>query len=213
MGNTWCGQDYDMTTKRKKYYAYKVPRTGEGGIVGGWSECEKKVKGEKDARFKGFPAHEDAEEWLKRGAGYTVKKKFSHGVYFDAGTGRGEGVEVSVTDEEGNDLLHEALPKGKINRFGKYLLGSDVTNNHGELLACRFAIEIAMKKKIKHIFGDSRLVIDYWSKGYMNMKDVTPETIELAYEVSDLRKDFERSGGRIAHIPGEDNPADLGFHR
>ena len=31
------------------------------------------------------------------------------GIYFDAGTGRGAGVEISVTDEQGKNLLHKAL--------------------------------------------------------------------------------------------------------
>lgn len=197
----------------KKYYAYSVPRTGKRGIVDSWKECEKIVSGEKEAHFKGFKTRADAAKWLQAGADYSFKKKLPQGVYFDAGTGRGSGVEVSVTDENGNDLLHEIIPKKKINRFGKYLLGAEATNNFGELLACRFALEIAVKKNIKKIFGDSRLVIDYWSKGYMNMKEMTPETIELAYIVSSLRKDFERNGGRIEHISGDDNPADLGFHK
>jgi len=197
----------------QKFYAYSVPRTGKRGIAENWKECEKIVKGEENARFKGFKSRADAEEWLRLGADYSVKKKLPKGIYFDAGTGRGQGVEVSVTDEEGSDLLHEILPKKKINRFGKHLLGAEATNNFGELLACRFALEVAVKKNIKKIFGDSRLVIDYWSKGYMNMKEMAPETIELAYMVSSLRKDFERRGGRMEYVSGDDNPADLGFHK
>lgn len=197
----------------KKFYAYHVPRTGKHGIAESWDECQKIVFGEENARFKGFKSRAEAEEWLRAGADYAHKKEMPKGVYFDAGTGRGMGVEVSVTDENGKSLLHLIISKKDINKFGKHLLGAEATNNFGELLACRFALEIAAKKKIKKIFGDSRLVIDFWSKGYMNMKDMAPETIELAYIVSSLRKDFERRGGRIEYVSGDDNPADLGFHK
>ena len=198
---------------QNKFYAYSVPRTGRSGIAESWKECEKFVKGEKDARFKGFKSRKEADDWLEAGADYSIKKKLPKGVYFDAGTGRGQGVEVSVTDENGKDLLCEIILKKKLNRFGKLVLPKDITNNYGELLGCEYAIKLALKNNVKKIFGDSRLVIDYWSKGYMNMKDVMPETIELAYTVSSLRKEFERKGGSIEYISGEDNPADLGFHR
>src|SRR3989344_4910466 len=89
---------------KQKIYAYSVPRTGKQGIAESWKECEKIVKGEENARFKGFKSRSDAEEWLRLGADYSVKKKMPSGIYFDAGTGRGQGVEVSVTDEEGSDL-------------------------------------------------------------------------------------------------------------
>lgn len=197
----------------KKYYAYRLPKTGESGICDNWEECKKIVSGKTDARYKGFSSLADAEEWIGQGADYLHKKEMPKGIYFDAGTGRGDGVEVSVTDEGGKDLLQLALPKKKINKHGKLLLGADATNNFGELLGCKYALEIAKKKNIKHIFGDSRLVTDYWSKGYVKMEEVMPETIELALEVATLRKEFEKKGGKIEHVSGAENPADLGFHR
>lgn len=198
---------------KQKFYAYSVPSTGKHGIAESWEECKKFVSGEENARFKGFKSREEAEEWLRLGADYSHKKEMPEGVYFDAGTGRGMGVEVSVTDECGKNLLHLVISKKDINKHGKHLLTPDATNNYGELQGFKWALVIAEKKRIKKIFGDSRLVIDYWSKGYMNMKEVTPDTIELAYSVSSLRKDFERKGGRVEYVSGDDNPADLGFHR
>ncbi|MCX6702863.1 MAG: RNase H1/viroplasmin domain-containing protein, partial [Candidatus Wolfebacteria bacterium] len=79
----------------KKYYAYLIPGSGDKGITENWKDCEKKVKGVENARFKSFKAKKDAEEWLKQGADYEFKKTQIPGVYFDAGTGRGNGVEVS----------------------------------------------------------------------------------------------------------------------
>ena len=100
-----------------------------------------------------------------------------------------------------------------LNRFGKYALGDSATNNYGELLAMRHALEIAAKKKTRKIFGDSKLVIDFWSKWRIKRNDVPPETARLAKEVAEERLKFERRGGSVRYISGADNPADLGFHR
>ncbi|TRZ64080.1 MAG: reverse transcriptase-like protein [Spirochaetia bacterium] len=198
---------------KNKYYAYFVPRTRGKGITDNWKNCEKMVKGETGARFKGFSEKKEAEEWLKKGANYDSKKELESGIYFDAGTGRGNGVEVSVVDENGNNLLADVLPKKELNEFGKYLLKGGETNNYGELLACKFALKIAIKKKAKKVFGDSKLVINYWSKGSVKEENFSREFFELVDSVMDLRKKFEKKGGVIIHLPGKDNPADLGFHR
>lgn len=198
---------------RNKYYAYFVPRTGESGVVDNWKDCEKMVKGETGARFKGFSDKKEAQEWLGKGASYDLKKELESGIYFDAGTGRGKGVEVSVVDESGNNLLDNVLAKKELNEFGKHLLKNGETNNYGELLACKFALEIAVKKKAKKVFGDSKLVINYWSKGFVKEENFSPEFFELIDLIMDLRKKFEKGGGAIIYISGKDNPADLGFHR
>lgn len=197
---------------KKKFYSYIVPSKRLKGVAEDWAECEKLVKGEVGARFKGFSTREEAEEWLKQGGRYEVKsvKKLELGVYFDAGTGRGEGVEIRVTDEKGKNILHKVLSKKELTA-GKHLLGKEVTNNYGELLACKYAIEIAMAEDIKRVFGDSKLVIEFWTKWHVK-KEVPEETFKLAREVAGLRKEFEEQGGEVIRISGDDNPADLGFH-
>ncbi len=261
-----------MASSGNKFYAYFVPARrslGEGrpricksGVADSWGKCGKIVTGEEGARYKGFKTRDEAEKWLELGADYQIKiaKKLEPGIYFDAGTGRGQGVEISVTDEKGKNLLHKTIPKNELNRFGKLLLDSDATNNYGELLAMRYAIEIAGKKKmnnrtaercdihrsriavihpargrglcfprrnsslpvragcscgenIKKVFGDSKLVVDYWSKWRFKRNDLPEQTVELAENVSRLRSDFEKRGGAVKRISGGDNPADLGFHR
>jgi viroplasmin and RNaseH domain-containing protein len=205
--------------KKQKYYAYFVPQTGACGVTEDWSKCEAKVKGKTGARFKAFDSKSDAEAWLLGGAVYEPKAmkpipKLKPGIYFDAGTGRGAGVEVSVTDEKGKNLLHKALSKKDLNRFGKHRVQDDAaTNNYGELLALRYALTIAKKLKVKKIFGDSKLVIDYWSKWHMKRKALPEETVELAGKVARMREAFEKRGGAVARITGDYNPADLGFHR
>jgi ribonuclease HI len=154
-----------MAKKKNNFYAYLVPVGGgaaagktEQGIVDNWPTCEKKVSGKYGARFKGFETREQAEAWLAGGAQYDAKPivKLQPGIYFDAGTGRGDGVEISVTDEHGKNLLHKALSKSELNQHGKHLIANEAaTNNYGELLALSYALEIAKKMKVKHIFGDS----------------------------------------------------------
>ena len=215
----------------KKYYAYRLAG-GRAGVCDSWKDCEKIVSG-RDARFKGFPSLSEAENWLSGGAKYDVKikgnlpshlkhpkKPLGVGVYFDAGTGRGNGVEISVTDLSGENLLHRVMAKSKINEFGKHHLGKSFTNNYGELMACEQALKLAIKnltKKIhpeqsRRIFGDSKLVIEYWSRGYIKRNELPAATVKLADKVAVLRKEFESLGGEVGRVSGDDNPADLGFH-
>ena len=195
-----------------KYYAYIIPHADIIGITESWDECKQIVLGKTGAKYKGFHTKKDAEYWLKHGADYSAKKRLAQGIYFDAGTGRGHGVEISVTDEKGSDLLVMILLKKLINRHGKHLVGRHVTNNYGELLACKYALILALQKNITRVFGDSNLVITYWSKGHIK-NNISKDTIMLAYEVAKLRSEFESKGGKIIHISGDDNPADLGFHK
>jgi ribonuclease H-related protein len=200
--------------KPKKYYAYLIPRTGARGVTDSWPECDRKVKGVFGARYRGFTSPAAAEAWLAAGAQYEAKipANLAPGIYFDAGTGRGDGVEISVTDEKGKDMLVRALAKSKINRFGKHLLARNFSNNYGELLACKYALKLAIKEDIKKIFGDSKLVIDFWSRGFYNDEKLEPATIKLIGEVKKLRAQFDKAGGMVGRVSGADNPADLGFH-
>jgi ribonuclease HI len=201
-----------INLKSKKFYAYLVPGKDMRGITEQWSECEKIVRGQKGARYKSFKTQREAEEWLRSGGDYkSLAKKIEAGIYFDAGTGRGQGVEVSVTDERGRNLLHELVSKKFLNKYGKLLL-SGKTNNYGELLACRYALELAIRNGQNRVFGDSKLIISYWSKGIIKKDALPVETVELAYEVRKLRREFENSGGKLEYVSGDVNPADLGFH-
>lgn len=200
--------------KLKKYYAYFVPNMGTKGITDNWNECDAIVSGVPNAKFKGFKTREEAERWLNAGADYSIKHIASEkGVYFDAGTGSGQGVEISVTDEKGNSLLDKVLSPSYINKRGKHWIFTNATNNYGELLACNYALQIANKLCIKKVFGDSKLIIDFWSLGRIKHDGNNPKTIKLAQEVAKLRKEFEKSGGNIEYISGGENPADLGFHK
>jgi len=197
---------------KKKYYAYSVGK--EKGIVDNWADCERIVAGVPGAKFKGFVMQEEAEKWLDAGADYKIKHiGLEKGIYFDAGTGSGNGVEISVTDENGDSLLYKVLPEKEINSRGFHLIGKNTTNNFGELLASKYALQIAIDEKCFKIFGDSRLVVEYWSKGFIKKDNLPEETIKLSQEVKTLRKKFEHQGGKMFLISGGSNPADLGFHK
>ena len=197
--------------KKKKYYAYTI--NGSKGIVESWRKCEQIVSGVPGAKYKGFETFDEAARWLEAGADYSVKHIAADaGIYFDAGTGAGTGVEISVTDARGSGLLYLVLSENLLDEDGHYKIKRNATNNFGELLACKYALEIAQKIGSKKIFGDSALVLDYWSKGYVK-KDKSEETITLAEEVKHFREKFEKNGGQVLQISGGANPADLGFHK
>ena len=198
-----------------------VPGEKKSGISDDWEKVKKIVSG-KEARYKSFNTKSEADAWLAAGANYgppraarkrEAQKTLESGIYFDAGTGGGEGVEISVTDEKGKNLLHKVLLRKELTKRGKYLIGRGATNNYGELLAMKHALNLAEKEGIKKIFGDSKLIIDYWSKYAIKKKEVAPETVELSLEVSELREEFESRGGSVSRVSGDVNPADLGFHR
>lgn len=211
---------------KNKFYAYYLTETNEKGITSFWSDCEKIIKG-KSAKYKGFKTQQEASEWLSNGAKYeyntdkTSSKAYKkveftelkEGIYFDAGTGRGIGVEVRLTNEKGENLLPLIAPKEYINEFGNYLAPKGSTNNYGELFGCYTALKLALSEGVKEIFGDSKLILDYWSKGHAKINELPPATVKLIGEVSKLRAEYERSGGKLTHVSGDINPADLGFHR
>ena len=191
---------------KQKYYAYLIDGK-QKGVTDNWLECQEIVAG-KNAKYKSFESTQAAKAWLDAGADYQLKNiALEDGIYFDSGTGSGNGVEINITDRKGKSFVKKLLPEG-------------VTNNFGELSACKIALEIAIKEmknpstrlRAGKVFGDSKLVIEYWSKGHIKY-EVGEETVNLAQEVKILRKEFESQGGKISLISGSSNPADLGFHK
>ncbi|MCU0652739.1 MAG: ribonuclease H family protein [Candidatus Pacebacteria bacterium] len=197
---------------KKKYYAYRVDI--EQGVTESWPECQKIVSGIPAAKYKSFESRGEAERWLEAGANYRIKHIAAEiGVYFDAGTGGGNGVEINVADARGNGLLFKVLPEADLSAKGHYKIPGKVTNNYGELLACKYALMVALQDNAQKVFGDSKLIVDYWSKGHIKLDNNDPETVALAREVGRLRWQFEKKGAVIVRISGGANPADLGFHK
>ncbi|MBQ3437076.1 MAG: ribonuclease H family protein [Fusobacterium sp.] len=212
----------------KKFYAYFF-NNKENGIVETWDDCKKIVQ-KSNARYKSFPSFSEAKIWIDTGANYEKKnrstfeeKELEEAVYFDAGTGRGRGVEVRITDKLGKSLISviqddnfEFFLKKNfwfINEFENIELGKEKTNNFGELLGLYLAMECAKKMSLTKIYGDSKLVITYWSKGQFHADKLPENTVNLIKKVIENRKKIEASGISVRHISGDKNPADLGFHK
>ena len=214
---------------KQKYYAYFFDEKNNG-IVDNWGECEKIVHGTK-ARYKSFIDKSVAQEWLDSGASYErniglnapINATLEKGIYFDAGTGRGIGVEVRITNENKENILDKISPSAlkKLlkdttwikNEFGNIQVEPGKTNNFGELIGFYFALNCAKILKQNVISGDSRLVIDYWSLGRFHESNLESDTINYINKVILLRKEIEKNKGVVKHISGDINPADLGFHK
>lgn len=207
--------------KKKKWYAYQT--ISNSGIVVNWEDCRKIVENEKGARYKSFKSIEKAKKWLESGAKYENKKLKKEiekweldddAIYFDSGTGGKKGVEVSVCEKDGLPLLFLVVPENRITEKGTMILDKKKTNNFGELAALYLALLVAKKLNKIVICGDSKLVIDYWSKGFVSKnKRKDEELIKLIDKIIPLREEFEKKGGKIIKIKGSINPADIGFHR
>jgi len=212
----WLSTGGNYEKKSDKFYACFYTQSNTGVITNNWDECKILTRGG-DVRYKSFKSRKEAENWINTGGVYETKQmlqdKLPQGIYFDAGTGRGIGTEVRVTDKYGKSILHHFLSQEKINEFDNYLTKPGSTNNFGELLGCYIALNIAIKSNEKKIYGDSKLIIEYWSKGYIKVKNLNTDTVELAKKVVKLRKEFEKLGGSIHHVSGDINPSDLGFHK
>ncbi|MBI5489846.1 MAG: viroplasmin family protein [Deltaproteobacteria bacterium] len=216
------GAHYEQADRPAKWYAWVVG--DERGVCSTWPECERIVRGRR-ARYRGFDDRQAAERWLTEGAPQRDQSRDKRealdalperAVFFDSGTGPGRGVEVNVTDREGVPVAHLAVPEeGELSPQGTVLLGRKRTNNYGELYGCLLALRVAERLGARHIFGDSRLVLDFWSHGHVTAEKRAsdPALAALAALVRAARAAFEREGGSLAHVPGGINPADLGHHR
>lgn len=212
----WLNSGAEYKPKTGKFYAYYFQNENQGGICLTWDECQKVISNKK-ASYKSFKTKSEAEKWINDGGRYLTKQELQSnlpdGIYFDAGTGRGIGVEVRVTNKLGQSILERLLPSNKINQYGNYLTKEGSTNNFGELLGIYIALKISINESCKNIYGDSNLIIEYWSKGFAKRNELPKETVELIEKVVLLRKEFEKNGGIIKHVSGDINPADLGFHK
>ncbi len=90
-------------------------------------------------------------------------------------------------------------------------------NNGAELLALVAGLRIALHSKGKYneIYSDSDLCIRFWSISVTPKKKKLMDPIKVKFieELIELRKQFEVLGGKITKISGDDNLADLGFHK
>lgn len=195
----------------------------EQGIETSWESCQARVLG-RSARYRGFKTRPEAQAWLDAGGVYEsrVGRKAAaraelpeDAIFFDAGTGRGLGTEVNVTDRDGVPMVHLAKPRFPVTEFGTVRLPAGKTNNFGELLGCFYALRIARATGRRRVCGDSELVLSWWSRNRVgaDKRETDPDLVLLAGLTARERQAFEAAGGVLEHVSGSVNPADLGFHR
>lgn len=151
-------------------------------------------------------------------------------IYCDGGHNKHTGEEAwgSVVDEENNDLIpiYKDLLNDMIIKRVKLPVGdrwiivskfSDVStqqNNGAELLAMVASLRIATynQKVFTHIYSDSELIVKWWSKRLdeKKMKSMDKKKVEYILEMIELRKKYN---GEIVKISGDNNLADLGYHK
>lgn len=216
------------------FYAVFDIETQNMAIYDSWNEAFPHINGQKVRHMK-FSNKEDAQNWLERGALYELKnydnmseiqklkKQYesfeADGLFCDAGKSSKENFcLVNVTKLNGERLFAnyskiifensalEVTPEGFIKLPNK-------TNNYGELMALALALTHIKTHKlnVRHIYSDSSLVINYWSKGIANVPN--KETMTLIDQTTKLRKEFEKECGKVRLISGDINPADIGRHK
>lgn len=88
--------------------------------------------------------------------------------------------------------------------------------NGAELLALVAGLRLAIfsKGEVKIVRCDSKLMTEYWSRNLKadSRAKMDPRKAKYVDELIRLRKEFEKMGGVIEKISGDDNLSDLGFH-
>lgn len=153
-------------------------------------------------------------------------------IYTDAGHNRttGDCAFASVVDYQGSDaigyfselfqdmeLRDVTLPVG--NRrivVAKFTGVATQQINGGELLGLVCGLRIALTvgiEAINEIFCDSKTVLCWSLKlGDEQRRAFDPRKVAYIDELIELRKQFERSGGRVVKVDGGSNLSDLGYH-
>lgn len=152
-------------------------------------------------------------------------------IYSDGAHNKVTGDEAwaSVVDSRGTDLvaIHHSicqdmptkevdLPIGKRKvMVAKFNDVASQQNNGAELMALLFALRYACKfKTVQKVCTDSAVVLA-WSKFLDPSRKgkMDPRKVKYIEELIALCKIFAERGGEVLKISGDDNLADLGYHR
>ena len=204
---------------------YVVIKGIKKGIYTSWNDCKRNTYGYNESEFKSFKSLKEAEKF------YFDNTKTENSLYVDGGHNKDTGSVAygSVVDHQGNDMIEYYkflfedydlefrtvdLPVGRrtvvISNFEDCKLQQ---NNGAELLALFIGLKIANHITIfKTIFSDSQVVCDYWSKNIVN-NNFCDEKIFYIKSTILQRNIFEKKGGTVIKITGNDNLADLGYHK
>lgn len=213
-------------------YYYAVHTGYNKGIYSTWDECKIQVDGFKGAKYKKFNNLIEAQNFIADIQHIIIDPNTT--IYGDGGFNKYSRPDAwgSVVNGFGVDILGHFthlltdmnlkevnLPKGKRIIIVSNFSGVEQQNNGAELLAAVASLRIAINLissgiTVKTIFCDSQVVL-YWS---IRLKDEQRKTFDprkVLYidELINLRKTFESMGGNFTKIDGDNNLADLGYHK
>ncbi len=152
--------------KKPKMKYYVVWNGRKPGIYTSWEECEKQVKGYKNAKYKAFESYQLAKKALEQGPQTfetskksTLNKQFYlkdfepelRGIAVDAACSGNPGpMEYrGVWLENGQEVFHQ----------GPFM---DATNNIGEFLAIVHALALLKQKNLNlPVYSDSQIAINW----------------------------------------------------
>ena len=207
---------------------YAVKKGYNIGIYNSWPECQQQIQGYKGSIFKKFNTNQDAVNFIS-----TEIPDQDSIIYIDGGFNRTTGDDAwgSVVNGFGFDLIPYSsfllndmelkevdLPKGKRTIIVANFNGVKHQNNGAELLSLVAGLRLAIylinnNIPVKTIYSDSQVVL-YWSIRLKEESAVNFDQRKVTYirELIELRREFEKLGGKIEKVDGGSNPADLGYH-
>lgn len=210
-----------------KFYAVK--HGFQTGIFTEWNMVKKLVTNFPNAKHKSFKDEKEAKEYLNE---LKDKEENTIEIYCDGGHNKQTGKEGwgSVVDFKGNCLLSQHrnliidLPihqSVKLKKDIRDVLISNFTDvktqqtNGAELLALLAALRIAIHLNKKVIGCDSNVVLSWTDIKNREVKRDGMDVRKKQYlnEANLLREKFEKEKGKIIKIKGDNNLADLGFHK
>ncbi len=157
------------STMSSKFYAVKKGKVP--GIYRSWTECQTQTKRYSGAIFKSFSTREEAENFIGQ---ENQEVKYEYTVYTDGSY---------MNNNSGGSAV---VIENKSVFFAKTNVDSEQTNNRGELLGIRLALQNTSGNIL--IYTDSQYSINVLSNGYTSKKN-----LDMIQQIHDLMKD------RIVH--------------
>lgn len=180
----------------KKYYAVLIGRGNVPTICTTWKECEEKVKGYPNAKYKSFENVKDAKQYIKKHT-KTEDHEISLKAYVDGSYSKTrKKYSYGVIIIKNNKIISQQ--KG----IGDNKDAAEMHQIYGELTAAIKAVEYAKEKKEKEI----EICFDYqgiesWATGEWKAKN--PYTKKYAEFMHDAQKKTKISFRKIKAHTGD----------
>lgn len=207
------------------------------GLYYKWDDCKLQILGFPNSVYRKFDNITDANNFIND---LEIKPQLNFNrervIYVDGGHNRitGKNAFGSVVDGFGNDMLNYYrdllkdmelitvnLPKGiRTVIVARFSDCESQQNNGAELLAAVAGLRIAIflcsnGYLINHVLSDSKLIVEWWCNKLKEERSIKmdPNKVRYIEELISLKSNFSLFQGSLTKISGNDNLADLGFHR